>query len=575
MSKLTFFVTQFPIETKVEIFPAHFSYDDEKFVDHDLNIGWAMSVDNSYHVNAKKTNLKEGEHRKDYRVVKTCQGALQCMNSFCTLYKVDTRPPTKEELTKTRKCLICQELVAWTKCKVKAVFYFSFKRMDCTMTHIINKSKGIFHDHGSYSQKHLTQDQLEKVDELVKSHHAITANSGLTCIAEGKNVTPDEDIDVLINMDRVKHELRASRIRNGLNIRTNDLFEEFTKIEDEFPNFFNSAELVSSKFCLTFSAPMMTMSKLPFETHPMITDVAYKAVRDGYYLCSTVMQRHVVIFQAVIKSLTTERFTQYFEALFAKFSIKPESFLVMIMDFSMAQHEGFLISFGFSKAQAMSFLIGCYMHWKQSVQRIVSNHAVVSPEKAQRFLNLTYNMQRTTVDVIFDDTVQNILREFPNSRRWVQWWIQLSIAPCYGNKKRKSRKDDDNDGRAPDTTKTLVTKAKKNESDSQSDNENTTVEIVDERLDLFKSHNSVVLEVLGGMSIKLTCFVVDDPVEILGNGTCDYVTAFQNKKQGSDERKMIEDKTDVDHEDNDDYLAIQRSLEINLDNKDDKDDRKK
>ncbi|KAI9325809.1 hypothetical protein BD770DRAFT_102664 [Pilaira anomala] len=254
------------------------------------------------------------------------------MNSFCTLYKVDTRPPTKEELTKTRKCLICQELVAWAKCKVKAVFYFSFKRTDFTMSHIINKSKGIFHDHGSYSQKHLTQDQLKKVDELVKSHHAITANSGLTGIVGGNNVAPDEDIekisDILINKDRVKHELRASRIRNGLNIRTNDLFEEFTKIEDEFPNFFNSAELVSSKFCLTFSAPMMTMSKLPFGTHPMITDVAYKAVRDGYYLCSIVMQRHVVIFQAVIKSLTTERFTQYFEALFAKFPLSQNLFLL-------------------------------------------------------------------------------------------------------------------------------------------------------------------------------------------------------------------------------------------------------
>ncbi|KAI9327539.1 hypothetical protein BD770DRAFT_478017 [Pilaira anomala] len=273
----TFFVIQFPTKTEVEISPARFSDDGEKFVDHDLNIGWAMSVDNSYHVNAKKTNLKE----------------------------VDTRPPTKEELIKTRKCLICNELVAWTKCN------------------------RIFHDYGSYSQQHLTQDQLEKVDELVKWHHAISANSGFTGITGGKNVAPDEDIekisDILINKDRVKNELRASRIRNGLNIRTNHLFEEFTKIEDEFLDFINSAELVS-------------------------------------------------------------------------------------------------------KAQAMPFLKGCYMHWKQSVQKIVSNHAVVSPENAQHFLSLTYNMQRTTVDVVFDETVQDILREFPNSRLWVQWWLQPSIS---------------------------------------------------------------------------------------------------------------------------------------------------
>ncbi|KAI9349912.1 hypothetical protein BD770DRAFT_413126 [Pilaira anomala] len=34
----------------------------------------------------------------------------------------------------------------------------------------------------------------------------------------------------------------------------------------------------------------------------------------------------------------------------------------------------------------------------------------------------------TTVDVVFDETAQNILREFPNSRRWMQWWLQPSIS---------------------------------------------------------------------------------------------------------------------------------------------------
>ncbi|KAI9349913.1 hypothetical protein BD770DRAFT_394596, partial [Pilaira anomala] len=89
-------------------------------------------------------------------------------------------------------------------------------------------------------------------------------------------------------------------------------------------------------------------------------------------------------------------------------------------------------------------------------------------------------------------------------------------------------------------------------SGSQSDNENTTVEIVDDQLD-------AVLEVLGG-------FVVGDPFEMLGNDTCDDITAFQNNKEG---------KTDVDHEDNDDYRVIQRSLGLTLYNEDDKNDRKK
>lgn len=68
-------------------------------------------------------------------------------------------------------------------------------------------------------------------------------------------------------MYRTKHELRASRIQTGLSTNSkNDLFEDFKKIEDEFPEYNTSTQLVLSKFCILFSASEIAMSKLPFET---------------------------------------------------------------------------------------------------------------------------------------------------------------------------------------------------------------------------------------------------------------------------------------------------------------------
>lgn len=447
MSKSTFFLTQFPTETQVEISSARLSDDGEKFIDHDLNIGWAMSVDNSYHVNKKKIKLKEGEHRKDYRIVKTCQGATQCMNSACSLYKVYSRPPIKESLIKSKQCPECQERVTWTQCKVKVEFYFSAKRLDCTMKHVIDKNKGIFHDHGSYSQIHHTQDQ--QVDNLANK------SQQPSIITAAKNSSNTEDFinaEILkleegfyeIIMDRemaAEHELIVSRLLNELSAEetndNDDLFDEFSQIEDDYPDFIISAEMVSSKFCITFSAPIMTTSKLPFDTYPMITGVSTKALCDDYYLCSTViyvpiMKRHLVIFQAVIKQWTADQFATYFDALFAHFTIKPETFLGMVVDFSLAKREGFLqsfsSSFGFNRAQAMPFLKGCYMQWKKSVQRLVVNHRVVRPGTAPRFISLTNAMQTATVDEIFLDSVTSLLKEFPNSRLWVRWWLRPGVS---------------------------------------------------------------------------------------------------------------------------------------------------
>lgn len=107
------------------------------------------------------------------------------------------------------------------------------------------------------------------------------------------------------------------------------------------------------------------------------------------------------------------------------------------MDFSLTQREGFLrarfSSSGLDKAHAIPFLKGCYMHWIQSVQRIVSNYAVVPHNKSDLFRFLTYKMQKTTVDAVFVESNRRIITEFPCARRWIKWWLQPSITSTIFN----------------------------------------------------------------------------------------------------------------------------------------------
>ncbi|KAI9276644.1 hypothetical protein BDA99DRAFT_531748 [Phascolomyces articulosus] len=83
-----------------------------------------------------------------------------------------------------------------------------------------------------------------------------------------------------------------------------------------------------------------------FQDFPAVTDVTYKAVEKGYYICTTIiyvpeLKRHTIIFQAVLGGLKEEYFSQYFFIFFVDHKVRfdcSNSFLGMMLDFSMAQN---------------------------------------------------------------------------------------------------------------------------------------------------------------------------------------------------------------------------------------------
>jgi hypothetical protein len=255
-------------------------------------------------------------------------------------------------------------------------------------------------------------DEQLTLDEVVRNDTIITSESAYAGIARrpGEIVKPLENINIMLgNQERLKYELKASRIRQNLSSRSN-LLGEFPKIEEEYPGFIISAEMVSSKFCILFSAPEMTQFNLHFRRYPIMTDVTFKAIEKGYYLCSSVIynpdvEKNVTFFQAIIKYQNSEPFCIYFKKMFKKFALTPENFLGVLMDFSQAQRNGFIdafiSTFGSDKETAMSYLKSCFMHWMQSVQRVKNNHALVPACHAEEFLRLVYKLRTCTSTPVF------------------------------------------------------------------------------------------------------------------------------------------------------------------------------
>lgn len=423
MKKLptTFFKNQFPDGDEKETTTAEYSSEKNTYVNFDLNIGWQLET--TYCKNFKK------EGRKVYS--KKCLGSVYCSNTSCELFSFDRRPASTLNNIYKQECDVCGETLARRTCDVKVKFIFQNKS-SCQMFHKGN------HTHGKYQQKHLTKQEKENIDSVVDADPLITPKAGTVGVSArtGGLTEPlrDSVAEILNNKDRTKYELEKSRERRGVTKR-GDFLGELGKIQDEFDGFFVSCEVLKSKFSIVFSAPEMIKYNLSFSSHPLITDVTYKAVEDGYYLCSSVifspqLRKYIVIFQAVIGNLTAQTFETYFTQLFQHFSVNAEKFMGIVMDFSAAQIKGFKAAFTklFPSEDPSKFLKGCYMHYMQSVQRIVSNYAVVPRDSNARFLALVKTLRETADQQVFLKTVLELSLEFPNCRKWLKWWLQPTIS---------------------------------------------------------------------------------------------------------------------------------------------------
>ncbi|KAG2216178.1 hypothetical protein INT45_005524 [Circinella minor] len=355
MSKyITFFQRKFETKPYEEEAAAEFDNEKKKYVNFSLDIGWSMH--------------KIYGPRKQKNDQCTVIG---CKNCGSVLEHVDTCP---------------------------AEVRYRFVNTKCKLEQIGN------HNHGPYVSNHLSEEEKDKLTERLLVNPTVT----LKAAVQGINRRTGQIVDLVVDInlilgtrDRVEYELNKRREQINMP-RKGEFLGEFGKIMNNYTGYFLYAQVIPGSFLLMYRSPAIK-TYCRFSNLPAVTDVTYKAIEKGYYLCTTVMyikelKKHAVIFQAVMDGLSYNYFAQHFFAFFTEYKVK------------------------FDGEDSMLYAL------MQSVQRISSNNNIIPYDEADKFRELVYTIRTTKDAEEFCRSCNEVVTRYKNSYKWLQWWLQPSIS---------------------------------------------------------------------------------------------------------------------------------------------------
>ncbi|KAF1801157.1 hypothetical protein FB192DRAFT_1127260 [Mucor lusitanicus] len=320
------FANQFPEETVEEVLPAVFDRTTSTFKIQRLNVGWALRKSHSKAYNKDKPveKLAENETIYDRKIHKKCAGALRCLSVQCErpTWIRDHQPPVdakdKFGCSKKYQCQYCQAPLERIDCDVAVTFTFRVcdtRRDDrgSTVTIYQEITEEKKHTHSIYSSLHIDRDEKRELNKMVKERPNITAAAAIAGIdpTTGAIKKSVRDINtVMANHDRTKYEIRRSKIQQDLLSTKEDVVAAFEELDEKYTEFMDSGQILPSKFFVSFCSPEMLKHKLPFADQPVITDVTFKAVPKGYYLCSSVCcqeAQHSALLKRLLHALDAVR----------------------------------------------------------------------------------------------------------------------------------------------------------------------------------------------------------------------------------------------------------------------------
>ncbi|KAG2224380.1 hypothetical protein INT45_006780 [Circinella minor] len=401
----------------------------ESEYEYDLNIGWQLIQQNHTKINS------------GISVSKLCLGAVKCNMEKCG--KLVRPASSMKRITSqiAEPCTFCNHCsLEHVTCSVKVNFKIIGNISKCT-------HKGT-HMHDTFEPLHDTMEVLDKVEERVlecPSETAYALKVGTSVIRPQVPARPISMISKTVQRHgKIKcyccNYLTKAGELSSTRPSLERSVEELQELKNDFPRYLQSVNIMSSEFCITFSVPAVAAC-VDFNKHPILTDVTYDCFTKGYYLCSTniffdELDKFGVVFQAVLDGLTTDHFKAYFLAFFRTFAFAigrldediDINFSGLIMDYSQAQRQGFIL--GFKK------------HFpKQSVQRLVSNHSIVPHGSDTEFLDLTSTMYNAKSEKTFERAVQQLHDNFPNCARWLKWWTRDQVASMIFRSKDALKKE--------------------------------------------------------------------------------------------------------------------------------------
>ncbi|KAI7849175.1 hypothetical protein BDC45DRAFT_521394, partial [Circinella umbellata] len=315
-----------------------FDFKLDRYIDFDLNIGWAMKNVNS-NLHSTKENVR--------RYTKMCQGFFYCGMVSCEFYNKQCRPAVSNQALKKqleKGCELCNRPSLHNNACTASLEYIFDGDINNYYCLVLNDFE--LKDDGFKETKE--DEKRKRMVYITKclSHPHSTPKAALV----GNHPVAVQIVGLVTSIDPVlgKRDCTEYELKNAR-----------THIR-KAAGYIYSASVALDAFIITFRAPEMS-SFVDMKLFPVITDVTFKAMKNSgehkRYLCSSTLY-----FSSI------RRYALYFLAFFPTYRIDfifEDNFLTMIIDFSAVQRKGFLSAYKmytYRQEDRLKYLKGCYMH---------------------------------------------------------------------------------------------------------------------------------------------------------------------------------------------------------------------
>jgi hypothetical protein len=364
---------------------------------------------------------------------KKCFGCFQCTVDGC-LYTI--RPvrvngqPKQEPGIRKKKSKICP--IHGSECEII--------RCECSIIYEFSKSEASIKHNGIHQHRRPpvfkpTKDSAAEFEKTVK----IARTTQPKALVVGSSTRPpvSEIHESYQHLGRTAYHRR--RVLEKFQLK-NDMSAIASWHKQLDQKFIQKVYLDGDVNCMIVCTEFMRKwAKTEFEGWPMQTDSIHNVVRvkEGKaYLCTTTaysntLKRYTPIFATIMFNQTAEHFEKHFDFLFEILHIKVDekneiaSFGGMTCDFSSSELKGYTLSFQkkFPQIDSSLFYQTCEVHFKRSIMRVQSNHAVIPPYMHDSFYKDSLQLLSFTNKEDFDNAVKSWKKMYPNAHAWLDWYL--------------------------------------------------------------------------------------------------------------------------------------------------------
>lgn len=435
------------------------------------------SGDKSWHANGWAWESRGKRYVEKYHgmvTFKKCLGVFLCSDPSGSGCVYVLRPRTKGEhkTQLTEICPQCQTVLRYKDCSIKSFI------VDCKETETETWLHEGIHYHPRPTWGHINR----RTQNAIRGHILENPRATPTQLQRVRSMAPSGTAQTAIdinpkytNRSAIRYE--ANKILNAGNIlsKTAKSADQFIlriqEIQDNDADWVKvvslkrSAEVIvlQSSFMISCLNQMLVSTS---DQNGYITDAAHGFFEIGLMLVTVGFMPNMLQWMPVmiswIGSNTAECYEIHFKHLMKSIKKAVPSMtddqLSNVVDFSEAQSKGFKNAFvSFTQdnllhkllegkditetpdldlgmysrktleSRAAACLKGCEYHFKKNVIKVKRNTVFVPYEKADEFSHLI-DVLLTCDDETFGLTLRQILKTFPSTRHWLEWWTDTRVA---------------------------------------------------------------------------------------------------------------------------------------------------